>query len=495
MRTLKKNLIRLSAFLICIGCLIWGINGTVTAKYMYDQREPHTETYKGFYRMDRNTVDVLILGTSHSAAGFNPQDFYDADHLRTYNLSSSAQPVWLSYYWLEEALKYQTPSVVVFDCYYMFSNYNDEGAIRKALDSMRWGETKLNAVQSAVKYDTETKESMISYVFPFFRYHSRWTSLNSRDFTWAGDIEKPSSLKGFWFYLNRAQERDFQPLVNDDPGTEPALFKETALEYLTKMKELCDENGIKLIITKTPSHPFSQAKHNAVSLWAAENSVDFVDFNVKELFESVGFSYGPEDMNEIGDSSSHCNPSGARKLSDYLSDFITANGYAQGVEDTQWETTRDFNAGLYKDFELRNVSDGSTYLKMLEDERYSVMISLNGEDGKSIPEDIRKELHDLGLNADLGSEETGSYLALLDRNKLVYEHLGSGPDSFAGCIRKGLVRVEMYSSADSASVKTDDEQYSKNFNGLNIVVYNNDRHCVIDSVCIDVYGDQPVCYR
>ena len=53
----------------------------------------------------------------------------------------------------------------------------------------------------------------------------------------------------------------------------------------------------------------------------------------------------------------------------------------------------------------------------------------------------------------------------------------------------------MYSSADSASVKIDDEQYSKNFNGLNIVVYNNDRHCVIDSVCIDVYGDQPVCYR
>ena len=69
--------IKFLAFCVGLGLLIHWINGTFTAKYMYDQKEPHTETYKGFYKMDRNTVDVLILGTSHAASGFNPQDFYD----------------------------------------------------------------------------------------------------------------------------------------------------------------------------------------------------------------------------------------------------------------------------------------------------------------------------------------------------------------------------------------------------------------------------------
>ena len=77
-----------------------------------------SEQYREFYNMEKDTVDVLFLGTSHSYCGFSPQDFYDLHGIRSYNLGSSRQGIWLSYYWLKEALKTQKPKIVVKEVHY-----------------------------------------------------------------------------------------------------------------------------------------------------------------------------------------------------------------------------------------------------------------------------------------------------------------------------------------------------------------------------------------
>ena len=95
-----RTAVKLCAFTVFLCLMIIVIDHICMAKYMYNGREPMTETYANFYNMERDSVDVLILGTSHAATGFNPQDLYDAQKLRSYNLASTAQPVWISYYWL-----------------------------------------------------------------------------------------------------------------------------------------------------------------------------------------------------------------------------------------------------------------------------------------------------------------------------------------------------------------------------------------------------------
>ena len=105
-------------FILLLLSSIHLVNKLVVAKYELDNTEPHTETFKGFYNMQRNTVDVLILGTSHAASAFNPQDFYDCAGVCSYNLSSSAQALYNSYFWLREALNYQHPKAVILDCNY-----------------------------------------------------------------------------------------------------------------------------------------------------------------------------------------------------------------------------------------------------------------------------------------------------------------------------------------------------------------------------------------
>lgn len=487
------------AFCVCLGLLICWINGTFTAKYMYDQREPHTETYKGFYNMNRNTVDVLILGTSHAASGFNPQDFYDEQKLRTYNLASSAQPVWASYYWLEEALKYQKPSVLIFDCNYLFSNYNDEGAIRKALDNMRFGKTKLDAIDAAVKYDTETEESRISYLFPFIRYHSRWTSLNEWDFTWVKGVEEPSLLKGFWFYPGIALYDGFEPLPVNDSSGECEEFAETAGIYLEKISALCRQNQIQLILVKTPCHVFTQARHNKVWEWADRNQIPFIDFNVQDIYRETGFEFGAGDMDDIGKSNAHANPSGARKMSRYLADYIAEQGYAVGTADEQWECTKAFNDHLFKDFKLANTTELSTYLDLLNDPGYTVFISAKEDAGAGMPEESRQALSELGLRENWNDAYQCGYLAVIDKQSIVYEKLSRQKQEYSGSFRDGLVRIAAasagYNAGNVSSIRIDGTEYSRNRRGLNIVVYNNERHCVIDSVNFDTSDVNMVCSR
>ena len=95
--------------------MVHGINRVLKIKGQeYGVYSPYAQ-YGGFYEMEKNTVDVLFLGSSHCYCGFSPQEFYDRCGIRSYNLGSSRQSTWLSYYWLREALKTQTPQAVVMD--------------------------------------------------------------------------------------------------------------------------------------------------------------------------------------------------------------------------------------------------------------------------------------------------------------------------------------------------------------------------------------------
>lgn len=126
-------------FLFLTLLMLYGLNRTLTPKYRYDSANPLSETYRGFYQMNKNTVDVLFLGSSHTACGFSPQELYDAYSIRSYNLGSNIQSLWTSYYWLKEALQNQSPKAVVLDIYSLFLDEREnEASHRLAFDDMRW---------------------------------------------------------------------------------------------------------------------------------------------------------------------------------------------------------------------------------------------------------------------------------------------------------------------------------------------------------------------
>ena len=125
---MKKSIIRISCFLVLLCLVLMAWNHVFKIKHVdgiYDVTK--------FYDLDRDTVDVLILGSSHAFEDFNTGTLWDAHGMSSYVLGGSIQPMWNTYYYLKEALKTQSPGLIVLEgfCLTFSSEYSDSSRIIK----------------------------------------------------------------------------------------------------------------------------------------------------------------------------------------------------------------------------------------------------------------------------------------------------------------------------------------------------------------------------
>ena len=206
--------------------------GEVTRpKFYNDDYWPQDVTYQSFYKMEKDTVDVLFLGSSHTISAFSPQELYDTAGIRSFNLGSEEQSLLISYYWLKEALRLHHPKAVVLDTILCFSRFetpynSSEPSIRKSLDPMKWSSVKLEAVSAIHRLDAE--QTLASYVFPVIRYHSRWRDLVPNDFRlWPA---QRTDLKGYAVLSEDYNGEDYEPITNTD--AEPSDMHGLMRQYL-----------------------------------------------------------------------------------------------------------------------------------------------------------------------------------------------------------------------------------------------------------------------
>ena len=123
-----KYVCRAVTFLLLLAVCLYGVNRVLLPKYYVTGDWPTTSTYLDFYNLEEDTVDVLFLGSSHAAAAFSPVELYETFGIRSYNLGCEQQNVLLSYYWLQEALRFQKPKVVFLDTFMLFP-YDETAAL------------------------------------------------------------------------------------------------------------------------------------------------------------------------------------------------------------------------------------------------------------------------------------------------------------------------------------------------------------------------------
>ena len=496
---LKKNTkfltrgIRFISFVAVLALMIYALNRTLIPKYMFSNTtEPTTSGFTGFYEMERNSIDVLFFGSSHMGSAVNPQDIYNESGIRSYNLASGGQPIWASYYLLREALNYQSPKVVVLDCYYLFSDVvqvADEENIRKLFINMKNGSVKTDAIMTAFSYNEE--QTYLSNTFTNIRFHERWTELSEEDFTWLEeDVGK--NAKGFFKRWYTCGDEAFTPLDCDYSEITPEELDADAVGYLLEMLTLCEEENIELILIKTPSYAETAERHVAIQNLADCYGLKFYDFNTKELYQTIGFDFAT-DMNDSSTGSTsngHANISGARKMSVFLADELSGVNGLEPVVDSQWEDSKEFNEHCWQNFTLVNEEDLLTYLDLIDEDRYSIFISVKDDAANSLNNEIVAAMQNLGFEFNLSGCYRWSYLAVRDEGGIT-ELLGEEELSDEGALRNGretyFITSAGFSSGNESSIVIGGEERSLNSTGLNIVVYDNEMGLVIDSVCFNTY--------
>lgn len=463
----------------------------MTPKFFTDIAWPTTTTYAGFYDLKKDSADVLFLGSSHGVTAFLPQELYDQYGITSYNLSCEQQGMVTSYYWLREALRYQSPKAVVLECYFCFPYMVDEplnteeSYTRKAFDFMKWSPVKAESVRTICEIDD--KQDVWSYYFPNVRYHTRWENLDRNDYTYR-DMASHSELKGFaplYFYLGEAGEG----FVPHDMSTsdEMAQMQPLMLEYLDKINALCREKDIALILTITPAVSANLEMCNAIQNYADNNGCNFISFNSQEVYRQMDYQIATDNCDD-----GHPNIWGAVKVTDYMGEVLRGQFGIESRTESQWEDTKKDYAFIMDCCNLDHVGEIESYLPLLQHDQYTVIIASKNEFSGSLKESTVEILRQLGLSADLIGQDGCNYLAVISGGEVLTEQLSFERAEYRGALRNGYVPLYVLSAKDEwgdglTSIRIGEEEYSKNESGLNIVVYNNQTQKIVDSVWFNTF--------
>ena len=169
-----KNRIKRIVFILALIISILAIEKVMKVKSYngINQKE-------ALYAQPKNSIDVLFMGTSHVHCGINTALLWEEFGIAGYDYSGAEEPLWMTYYYLLEALKYQTPKMVVLDLYAparFKSDYQYEW-VQENIQGMRFSKNKLKMVLDSVE-----PEKLLEYYPDFFMYRDRYANIKKQDF-------------------------------------------------------------------------------------------------------------------------------------------------------------------------------------------------------------------------------------------------------------------------------------------------------------------------
>ena len=270
----------------------------------------------GEYYADKGGNDVIFVGDCEVYESFVPSVLWSEYGITSYIRGSAQQLVWQSYYILEETFKYESPKVVVFNVLALkYGVPQSEAFNRMTLDTMKWSASKIKAIKASMT----DEESFIDYLFPLLRYHSRITELKSEDFKYCfGDVPDVSDNG----YL---MQTGIVPMTEFEEGREllDYTLPATSMEYLDKMKELCEENGSELVLIKAPTNSWGYWWYDEWDEQIVEyaESRELAYYNFIPQCEEIGIDWSTDTY----DAGMHLNVYGAEKMSVYFGNILTQN--------------------------------------------------------------------------------------------------------------------------------------------------------------------------
>lgn len=305
---MKKLLAIVLTIVITISGL-WFATRLFMPKYMHGILEG---AMIGEYYDDPTDHNVVFIGDCELYENISPVYLWENFGINSYIRGSAQQLIWQSYYLAEETVEREHPDVIVFNVLSMkYNTPQNEAYNRMTLDGMKWSSSKVDSIKASM---TE-EESMVEYMFPLLRYHSRWSDLNADDFNYLFHRDKVT----FNGYYMRVDEK---PADDNIPKGRPIIdyqFGDTAYQYLDKLTKLCKDNDIELILVKAPSlFPYWYPQWDKqMEDYAAANDLTYINF--LDYQDSIGLDWDKDTY----DGGLHLNLSGAEKLSEYFGQILS----------------------------------------------------------------------------------------------------------------------------------------------------------------------------
>lgn len=262
------------------------------------------------YYRDPAPHEVVMIGDCEIYENISPITLFQEYGISSYLRGGPQQLTWHSYYLLEDTLRHETPTVVVFNVLALkYNKPQSEAYNRMNIDGMRWSISKIRNIFASMT----AEEHLIEYLFPILRYHSRWSELTPDD---TAHLFTKDLVTHAGYYMRA----DTKPQTGFPPAMPLADYTlgETAMAYLQKMADLCKEKGVALVLIKAPTeypHWYPQWDAQIVS-FAEKNDLPYINFI--PLQDAIGLDM----TQDTYDAGLHLNKQGAEKLARYFGAWL-----------------------------------------------------------------------------------------------------------------------------------------------------------------------------
>lgn len=494
----KRQIIFIVCFIIIGIFLAYILEQIVMPKWYYPDKtlpEAASRSISGFYNEEPDTIDCMIFGTSHALYGIQTMELYKNYGLASYNLSTSSQPIQVSYYLLKEAFQYQSPDVVLLDVSSLFYGATTKDPIwHFALDGMKFGRNKLELADTFAKISEN--ETMISAVSKLYRYHERWSELKESDFT---DFFRNRHFynKGSHICNHEVAARLDIEIMNDCSVhmEKDVEISDENIQYLIDIQNLCQENQAQLILMKVPaigvpmmySGAWTAEKSEMVSELAGRMEIQFFDMLYHQGTYEIDWSKDSDDGGH------HLNIRGAVKVTNLLGEYLSEQVVFQkrNRNNEQWEEDLRVYEAVKSVAFLGMEKDFSSYLRWLIKEKQHLLILMSASDEMTygLTDEEKALLAELGCEVSFDENAyRDAYIFVEKEGHVLYEKLSEQQLQYTFNLENSdsvqIISKGFLIGAQS-SIRIHKKEHGINSRGINIVVYDTEAQTVIDSVCFD----------
>lgn len=278
-----------------------------------------------FHNLPENSIEVITYGSSIMWNGIDVMEMYKNYGIGAYNYGCSWQAFNTTELFFEDSLRTQSPKVVIIDTNKISAILTDtpvDGEIyyTKAISNFDGKEKYLKqCFGDNIGYH-------LSYHIPFIAFHQNWTGLSQNSFYDAPYNDKYLSKMGY----NPLYTETSIGFISYDASRQLELSNES-IAILDNIVSKCKHNNINIILISIPRSDLNEYS-DALYEYADKNDCVYIDF-FKHI-DKPGICTNT-DFADAG----HLNDKGAKKLANYLGQFIINNYTVTDMRtiDNLWE--------------------------------------------------------------------------------------------------------------------------------------------------------------
>ncbi|WP_280751268.1 MULTISPECIES: hypothetical protein [unclassified Parabacteroides] len=286
---MKNFFVKMLLFILVLVLLDWALGSGLRFFYF---RQSQGKLYNLTCVLEKQTAEILILGSSRAMHQYNPEIMTDSLGLSCYNAGNDGQSILYHNALLDVILDRFTPSMIVLDV-------NPDELVRKASSydlltalnpyvkdhPVLWNTLQLRSPFEKAKH--------LSKIYPFNSLLARIAVGNMHVTT------KDVSANGFTPQYGQWE----QPIQTIDYPTDSVNFDKNKIEAMNQLIQKCKEKNIILYMVLSPMYE-QQLNHSSsiryITRLCEANNISFFSYQNDKRFKANELFRDPSHLNAIG---------------------------------------------------------------------------------------------------------------------------------------------------------------------------------------------------